>query len=253
MYLTYLGESGNTGNNTGDANQPHHVHVGLLVHESQSISVNGEFDALYRRHFGSRPGDPSALSALRPSDLYQGSGVFASWTVAKRHQLIQDCLDILIRRRLPLLIAYLNKPDLARARADGPGILWQNPSEPVISRLLLALNMYLDELNLQGMTHQQIASNQWAIRNFALLVAGEGSSVRPAFLSRFLQSEDGIDASGLVETLCFAEGRHSVGTQLANLCAYFTRRWLQDPSGLNPYFTALQDQQVVQVIYPVQL
>ena len=109
MYLVYLGESGNTGNNTGDPDQPHQVHVGLLVHESQSISVNGEFDALHRRHFGSPPGDPSSLGALRPADLYQGGGAFASWTVSKRHQLIQDCLDILIRRRLPLLVAYLNK------------------------------------------------------------------------------------------------------------------------------------------------
>ena len=142
---------------------------------------------------------------------------------------------------------------MERARANGPETPWENPSEPVISRLLLALNMYLDELNLQGMTHQQIESNQWTIRDFALVVAGEGSSVRPAFLSRFLQSEDGIDASGLVETLCFADSRHSVGTRLANLCAYFTRRWLQDPSGSHPYFTALRDQQVVQVIYPVQL
>ena len=51
MYLAYLGQSGNTGNSLNDANQLHHVHAGLLVHESQSTSITGEFDALYLRHF----------------------------------------------------------------------------------------------------------------------------------------------------------------------------------------------------------
>lgn len=253
MYLTYLGESGNTGSNGNDPNQPHHVHVGLLVHESQSISVNGEFDALYRRHFGGPPGGPNSPPVLRPGHLYQGTGAFSSWATARRHQLIQDCLDILIRRRLPLIIAYLNKPDFQRARAGDADAPWQTPTEPIISRLLLALNMYLDELNLSGMTHQQIASNRWTIRDTALVVAGEGSSVQPVFMSDFLKSDDGIDASGLVETLCFADSEHSVGIQLANICAYVARRWLQNPDGPHPYFAALQDQQVVQVIYPVQV
>ena len=56
MYLVYAGESGNTGSSLNDPNQPHHVHVGLLVHESQSVAVTGEFDALFRRHFGQAPG-----------------------------------------------------------------------------------------------------------------------------------------------------------------------------------------------------
>ena len=56
MYLVYLGESGNMGTSNNDPNQPHHVHVGLLVHESQSVSINWEFNALFRRHFGRPPG-----------------------------------------------------------------------------------------------------------------------------------------------------------------------------------------------------
>lgn len=255
MYLVYLGESGNTGNSVNDPNQPHHVHVGLLVHDSQSISINGEFDALYRRHFGHAPGEPGAPKGLRPGELYQGIGPFSSWTLAKRHQLIQDCLDILIRRRAPLIIAYVNKQDFQQANASGDDskTRGQSTTESTINRLLLALNLYLDELNLTAMTHQQLISTEWRIRDFALVVAGDGSSVRPVFMNQFLKSDDGIDASGLVETLCFADSEHSVGTQLANICAYFTRRWLQNPAGSHPYFTALQDHQVVQVIYPVQL
>ena len=84
MYLVYLGESGNTGVSVADSNQPHHVHVGLLIHESQSISINGEFNALCRRHFGRPLGEAGTPKELRPSDVYQGRGAFVSWPVEKR-------------------------------------------------------------------------------------------------------------------------------------------------------------------------
>ena len=48
MHLVYLGESGNTGLSVNDPHQQHLVHVGLLVHEQQCISMNGEFNALCR-------------------------------------------------------------------------------------------------------------------------------------------------------------------------------------------------------------
>ncbi len=57
MNLVYMGESGNTGNSVNDPNQFHHVHVGLIVHEDQCISMNGEFTALYQRHLGHAPGE----------------------------------------------------------------------------------------------------------------------------------------------------------------------------------------------------
>jgi hypothetical protein len=255
MYLVFMGESGNTGNSLSDPNQPHHIQVGLLVHESQSISINGEYNALYRRHFGRPPGEPGSSKGLRPADIYQGVGTFSSWTVAKRHELIQDCLNILIRRQVPAIIAYINKRDYAQSQAndDDPNLVWESPAEPVISRFLMALNMYLDELSLRGLDEQQIMNSAWPIKDFALVVAGDGRSLEPRFMDQFLKSEDGQDASGLLENMYFVGSDQSVGTQLANICAYFTRRWLQNPSAPHPYFDALRENEVVQVIYPVQL
>ena len=254
MYLVYLGESGNTGNSRNDPNQPHHVHVGLVIHESQSISINGEFNALYRRHFGRPPGEPGTLQGLRPVEIFQGSGPFSSWSHQKRHQLIRDCLDILIRRPVPAIISYVEKDQYAKAQANGddPNTVWDTPSEPVISRFLMALNMYLDEMAMAGMNPDQVMKGDGPIKDFALVVAGDGRSVEPRFMSQFLKSEDGFDASSLLESFCFVGLEHSVGTQLANMCAYFTRRWLQNPSASHPYFDALRNGEVVQVIYPVQ-
>ena len=56
MYLIYMGESGDTGSNMSDPNQRHQVHLGLLVHESQFVSINGEFNALCPPAFRQSPG-----------------------------------------------------------------------------------------------------------------------------------------------------------------------------------------------------
>jgi len=255
MYLVYLGESGNTGTSTNDANQPHHVHVGLLVHENHWVSMNGEFNALHRRHFGLPPADPDSVGELRPAHVFQGRGAFASWPPAKRAELIQDCLNILIRRAIPLIIGYVDKGEFAQARVDGDSpssLLWQNPSESVINRLLFALHMFIDELNVSGLNSDQIMEADSPIRDYALVVAGEGGSVEPRFMAQFLKSELEIPAPAVLENFCYVEPGHSPCTQLANLCAYIARRWLQNPSAPQPYFDALRDGNVVQVIYPVQ-
>ena len=253
MFLVYLGESGDTGTSIADANQPHQVHVGLLVHETQSVSVNGEYNALFRRHFGLPPGEPGTPSEIRPGDVFQGRGFFRSWAPAKRAELIQDCLNILIRRETPVIAAYLDKRNFAKVHAAGAdsSVGWQSPSEPTISRFLLALNMFVDELNMSQMDGQQLMESAWPIADYALVVAGQSQSVKPNFMSEFLKSPDGMDSTAVLENVCYANPDHSVGTQLANMCAYFARRWLQDSSRPHPYFDALRDGKVVQVIYPV--
>ena len=255
MYLVYLGESGNTGTSINDANQLHHVHVGLMVHESQSISMAGEFDALCRRHFGRPLGEPGTPKELRPGDVYQGRGAFTSWPQLKRNELIQDCLSIMIRRETPLLAAYVNKKEFAqvRAKGDDPNGLWKNPSEIAMSRFLFALHMFVDELNMSNMDQNQLMESDWPIADFAMVVAGDGRSVEPRFMTEFLKSEDGRDSTAVLGNFCYVGAEHSVGTQLANMCAYFARRWLQNPSDPHPYFDALRDGKVVQVIYNVQL
>jgi hypothetical protein len=255
MYLVYLGESGNTGVSVADANQPHHVHVGLLVHESQNISIKGEFDALCRRHFGRPLGEAGTPDEIRPSDVFQGRGAFTSWTLQKRHELIQDCLSILIRRETPLIAAYVDKQAFADAHTNGndPNTVWQNPSEIAMGRFLFALNMLVDELNMSGLDSNQLMESQWPVTDFAMVVAGDGRSVEPRFMTEFLKSDEGMDSTALMGNFCFVGSEESACTQLANICAYFTRRWLQNPSSPQTYFEALRDGKVIQVIYNVQV
>ena len=256
MFLTYIGESGITGITSTDPTQMHQVYTGLFVHESQSISINGEFNALCRRHFGTPLGEEGAPDALRPVDIYQGLGFFSSWPILKRNELIQDCLGIMVRRETPVITSYVHKQDFLNARATGtdPYITqWDTPTGPLVNKFFFAVSMFLDELNLSLMSEDQIMDGSMTIANHSLIVAQNGASVEARFMSEFLRSDEGIDATGLIDDICYVEQEHSVGSQLANLVAYFVRRWLQNPDRPHPYFDGLRNNKVIQVIYPVTI
>ena len=256
MHLVYMGQSGKTGASASDPSQPHEVVAGLMLHETQSISVNGEFDSLCRRHLGAPLGEDGAPRQIRPVDLFQGLRHFSSWPPERRSELIQDCLNILIRRETPVISSFLSKQDLAEARSNASSpaaLLWSNPIEPVMSRFLFALSMYLDEMSMATLNHDQIMSGQLPVSQFAMVVAQEGANIEPRFMAEFLRSDEGIDATGLHESFSFVNAEDSPGMQLANLCAYFTRRWLQAPDNPNPFFETLRDNKVIQVLYPVAL
>ena len=254
MYLVYLGESGNTGDSLNDSNQQHQVYSGLVVHENQYVAVNGEFNALCRRHFGSPLGEDGAPAKLRPADIYQGNGFFRSWSPDKRAELVQDCLNVLIRRETPVIVTYVDKGQLTQARIDGnPAVAeWSNPSEAMMSKFLFALNMFMDEAAVADIHPDLIMEATGPIKDYALVVAESGKSVRPQYIGQFLHSEVEIPTPIVLENFCFTGATESVCTQLSNICAYFVRRWLQNPGGAHGYFEALRDGRVIQVIYPVQ-
>ena len=254
MYLVYLGESGNTGDSLNDANQQHQVYSGLIVHENQYVAINGEFDALCRRHFGSSLGTGETPGHLRPADIYQGRGFFRSWSPDKRAELIQDCLNILIRRESPVIISYVDKAQLAQERKNGnPTVAdWASPPEAIISKFLFALNMYMDEAAIADVPLDHVMEASGPIQDYALVVAETGKSVKPEYMGQFLHSEVEIPTPIVMDSFCFTPASESVCTQLSNICAYFARRWLQNPSGSHGYFEALRDGRVIQVVYPVQ-
>ena len=256
MYLVYMGESGNTGSSANDPGQQHQVYAGLVVHETQYIAMNGEYDAMYRRHCGCPPGSPEGPGALKPAEVYQGRGYFKSWAPSKRAELVQDLLNILMRRELPVVVSYVNKKEFIEAKAnpspERPASLAGSASEVAVGRFLFALNLYLDEMTLVKMNPDQMMQGEWPAQDYTLIVAGRGGSIEPGFMATFLEAEVDIPTPSVYEDFCYVAAENSVCTQLANFCAYFVRRWLEDPDGTHSYFDTLREGGAIQVIYQVQ-
>ena len=256
MHLVYMGQTGLTEASTVGSSPAHEVVAGLLLHETQFTAINGEFDALCRRHFGSPLGESGVPAMIQPGDLFEGLDHYSSWEADKRSQLIQDCLDILIRRETPVLSAFLDKQDLdnARTNASSPAaLLWNEPIGPVMNRFLFALSMFLDEMNMATLNHDQIMTGDLPVSQFAMIVAQDGTNIEQRVVTDFFHSEEGEDATGLHENVYYLNSQYSPAMQLANLCAFFTLRWLQNPDNPNPYFEVLRDNRVIQVLYPVTI
>ena len=253
MYMVYMGESGNTGSSLNDPNQLHHVYAGLLIHENQYVAVNGEFNALCRRHFGSSLGGADTPSELKPADIYQGRGHFKSWSPEKRAELIQDCLNVLVRRETPVIVSYVDKTQWAAARNNGSEAAadWhtrRKPSSPNSSLPSICSLMRRPWPTWTRNTLWTPPANQ------GLYPGGGGDrQVDKAGIHGPVHSlGSGNTHAGGAGKLLLCRRGESVCTQLANICAYFVRRWLQNPAGSHGYFEALRDGRVIQVIYPVQ-
>ena len=256
MYLVYMGQSGNTGTSLKDPNQSHHVYAGLMIHEDQWNGIKVEFSQVCRRYFERNLGEPTTPKELHATEILHGKGFFSSWPKARRLQLIDDLLNILIGRETPLIVSYVDKQEFASARQTDSDRQhwWQGPWEPVFSRFLFCLDLYIDEMNMAAMPEEElIRGAPVRISERATIIADEGKSVDPQFMQEFLNTEIDLPTGAVLENVYFTRSQDSQCTQLANICAYFVRRHLDQPSRPSSHYTALEEGHVLHVMYRVQM
>lgn len=251
-----MGESTNFGSSGLDENKQHQIHSGLILHESHWVSLNGELTAVYKRYFSTESDE--LLPSINASDLYEGKNEFSEWDSGKRTSLVQDLLDILIRKETPLIVASMNNGSYLNSKnnLNNPEALAKSLDAIIIERFLLALNMFMDELQMSVMDPSQIMESTWAINDYSLLVATYDGSIKPDFMANFMNNSLYIPNPSVLEDISYVSKARSPISQLADLCAYFTMRWLSEPEGDHSYIdyiNGLQAGRVLQVIYPVQL
>lgn len=256
MYLVYLGESGDTGTSLNDPNQPHHVLVGLLVHDTLWEGINAEFDVVCQGHFLNSPGERDAPKEIRLAEVFQGRGAFSSWPKARRDHLIDDLLNILAKRQTPLIVAYVHKGDFAAAQPSESGRKadWQAPWVPAFSRLLFSLDILMDDFNMESMTSEQLhRGDTVGLKERATIMVNAAKRSDSRSMQQLIRTEVDLPTGAILEGIHFAIPEESHCTQLADMCAYFMRRRFQQPDLPNPQYDALEEAHVLQVIYPVQL
>ena len=256
MYLVYLGESGNTGTSLKDPNQPHHVYVGLMVHESQWDEVKEEFSQICHRYFGRSLGEPGTPREINAAEVLHGKGPFSSWPMAKRLQLVDDLLGILIRRNTPLIVSYVDKQEFASAKETDSDRRhwWQGLWEPAFSRFVFTLGLYMDDLNMREMSPEELhRGDPLKVTERATIIADGDKSVEPQFMQEFIKTEIDLPTEAVLQNVHFVRSQDSHCIQLADICAYFTRRHLHQPSQPNPQYTALEKGHVIEVVYQVQM
>jgi hypothetical protein len=212
MTLVYLDESGNTGTNLQDTQQPIFVLAALLVPETSWQGLENELsDAIQRIFPGKLPIDfeVHAADLINPKDQC----FFRKFPVAKRLELYQAWMQIAAKAGLKVIYRAIAKRRFLQWLTDtfGSGVLI-NPHVAAFALLTQVVNDYLKA---------QLGNP------LGILISDENKEVmkdieKSIRLLRVNTSD--LRLSQIIEKGFFIESHQSLLLQLCDLAAYTLRR-----------------------------
>jgi hypothetical protein len=145
VHLIYLDESGNSGANLEDPQQPVFLLCAMVVPEQSWQPLEADLSASLGRRF---PKVAPPLPEVHGSDLRNGRGVFAGVPVADRVALRNEWMDIASQHGVRLLYRAIEKRRYRRwlVEALGPGGSGINPHVAAFALLAGVANDYLRSL-----------------------------------------------------------------------------------------------------------
>ncbi len=115
MIICYLDESGNTGRQLGDPDQPFHVLVAVMVREDRIQEMSQRLDDL-----AARAPTREKLTEYHGQELFGGSGVWEGITPRQRIDQYSRALSVLGHVDAGVAYASINKQGLAARGYDSP-------------------------------------------------------------------------------------------------------------------------------------
>ena len=221
MWLSYLDESGNTGSNLDDSDQPFHLIAAVMVPEDQVQDLSAAF-----HHLPVFTGEPRLIGELRGADLYSGRGPWRSFSPSERIDTYHGALGLLGQHGAFVAHASIDKWALRQSAS----------SEPKMPHLL-ALRFLAEEI--ENYLKQQLDP----LKQRTLLIADETyehEAYAHGLVTRMQAdnplSDRGPSLTRIVDRVHFVRSETSPGVQLADLAAFvLTRRkrfptWSLPPS-----------------------
>ena len=210
MHLIYFDESGNSGNNLADPQQPVFVLGALIVHESSWQAVESDLEAVLNRHLPSPR--PNGFE-VHAGDLRQGTGPFKGVAFETRVAIRDEWLRVAAKHDLRFIYRAITKSRYDQWLKSAIG---QNaPANPHLAAFPLVAqvaNNYLRTLpgNALGIIisddNREVVDD---IERFLKLLRAESGKLR---LDR------------IIEKGFFIDSKKSLLIQLADLCTLHARK-----------------------------
>jgi len=218
MHLIYLDESGNTGNNLGDTQQPVFVLGALIVPEDCWLALENDMETLVAP-FTVEEGK----FEIHAHELARGEGCFKGVDLPQRLKLRDDLLDLAIHHKLRFVYRSIVKKRYSRwlEQAYGGGV-YINPHLAAFPLVAQTLNRLLREEN----TH-----------TLGILIFDDN---REVYLDvekslKVLRADPRIlRLDHIIEKGFFIDSSKSLILQLADLCTYQARKHEERKLGLKP-------------------
>jgi hypothetical protein len=226
MYLIYLDEAGNSGENLDDPLQPFHVMAGVIIRDSNWLTLEKHYDGFCGKACAKYPPRPPRFE-LHAGEIFQGAGVFDTWSPADRAELLTDSLNTFTSHDLPIIYGAIDKQKLKAQYAD--------PFAPHG----LAFMLCAERIERWFKAH--------APNEIGMLICDE-TKVKSEFKKSLKQYQKfgiplGVKNEKLehiVDTIHFADSHESYGIQLADAANYFIKRQCQKKANSTAYYDLIK-------------
>jgi hypothetical protein len=218
MHLIYLDESGNSGNNLNDSQQPWFVLCAMIVEESRWQSLERSLQEAITQHF---PIEPDSGGEIHGSDLRTGRGRFSGMSVTARIEFRDAWMKAAAVHGVRLIYRGIDKKRYQKwlAATFGSGILI-NPHIVAFALLSRVIDGYLKSLSgaplgmfISDDNKEIVADVEKAIRELRFV---EGS----------------LRLGQIVEKGFFINSAHSLPVQLCDLFALSLRKREERNAGM---------------------
>lgn len=212
MNLVYFDESGNSGNNLTDNQQPVFLLCALVVPAVQWQEIEGELSNARLALFPDPVPDEFEVHGAQLVNPRKGD-FFRDHPVATRLQLYRDWMDIAQRRNLKVFYRAILKKRYARwlQNTFGAGVLI-NPHVAAFSLLAQVINEHLLRLQPPSLGILISDENREVVKDIE-------KSIRALRLD-----SSNLRLGCVVEKGFFIESHQSLLLQLCDLCAYALRK-----------------------------
>ncbi|MDX2109648.1 MAG: DUF3800 domain-containing protein [Verrucomicrobiota bacterium] len=217
MHLIYIDESGNTGTNLSDPQQPVFLLCALIVPEDRWLAVEQALVAELDKHFPGRPAD----FEVHTNEIINSRGYFRQFSIDQRLNFIKAWLAVAQSFELKVIHRAIVKKRYASwlHATFGPGVMI-NPHNAAFLLIAQCVNDYLK--NTPGTP-------------LGILIADENQEVMPDVekFIRLLRGESGtLKLCHIIEKGFFIESRQSLLLQLCDVCAFALRRMEEEKADL---------------------
>lgn len=212
MELIYLDDSGSTGTNLDDKEQPLFVLGGVVIKDDKWHEINHKIDEI-KKAFG------IAEQELHIMEIMKDRGFFKKWSYDKKKELITDCLKVVKDFKIDVVFFKVFKQNYklyfeSRTSAALQKMVKIPPYIIAYYYILLIFDEYLNKKGDYGIViaDEQDKTTQIAKDELKVL--------------RVIDVPD-IKIKNIVETSFFTSSKDSNLLQLADIVAYTIKRFLE--------------------------
>ena len=212
MNLVYIDDTGNTGLNLKDNQQPIFVLVSIIVHSSKWFAMEKEFYDILKEHFEKELPEDFELKAVH---LRSGANHFKGLSMENRLAIRDKMFELLLNYKIPIIYRRIIKSKFGEfcEKQYGPGIKI-NPYVMALPFVCMEIDNYLKqknpaELGMLIFDEQKESFNE-AEKSLKTLRLDPNSLLK---------------TTNLIEKGFFVDSKKSFALQLTDIVAFYARKY----------------------------